>query len=60
MKSVRKRVRLGQHHKMMAAFVVFLDKHWPLWRQHEGESRYHDLPRYHDLLAAFKAGWRAA
>jgi hypothetical protein len=38
----------------MAAFVAFLDAHWPLWRQHEGETR------YQDLKAAFFAGWIAA
>jgi hypothetical protein len=48
-----KEARRGQHHLMMAAFVAFLDEHWPLWRQHEGERK------YTDMLAAFKAGWQA-
>lgn len=49
-----KEARKSAHGQMMAAFQLFLDKHWPLWRQHENEVR------YNDLLAAFKAGWEAA
>jgi hypothetical protein len=50
----KKAFRYADHHKMMEAFAEFLDDHWPLWRQHHGDVR------YHDLLAAFKAGWQAA
>lgn len=49
----RKQVRFNEHHAMMAEFILFLDKHWQLWRQHEGNGK------YNDLRAAFAAGWKA-
>ncbi|HWZ39434.1 MAG TPA: hypothetical protein VNY08_14150 [Bradyrhizobium sp.] len=49
-----KQARMGKHEQMMKAFTAFIDKHWPLWRQHAHGTR------YNDLLEAFKAGWRAA
>lgn len=42
--------RRFQRSEDMEAFFAFLDDYWPLWRQHEGSTR------WHDLRAAFLAG----